>query len=75
MLAPFSDMSVDHLGSISVLKLPIDLKPDSDPVHSGPHRAGPKVRELQHTAIYRMLEQDVTDPVPTEWTVPIVFAL
>lgn len=74
MMKKHESMWVRHLGWIMVAKHSIVLNiPDAPPVHSAPHRAGPKQRELGRKEINNIQETGVAEPAVTEWISPVVF--
>eukprot|EP00170_Pyropia_yezoensis_P000410 contig_2262_g411 len=50
----------------------IQLKPDANPVHLQPYRAGPHRRDEIEKQITKMLKMDVTEPSDGEWAFPVV---
>lgn len=67
MLAKFENMSVGHLGSITVVPLRMKIdKSNYRPIHSALHQAGANASEFERQEIETMLPLDVIEPTQTD---------
>ena len=74
MLRKYEEMWNGSLGKISVTEHRIQLRPDAQPVHMQPYRAGPKAREFENAEVQHMLKDTVIEPAQSEWASPVVIA-
>lgn len=75
MLIKFQSIWDSDIGRISVSNHCIKFSNDNTkPVHPACYLAGPTTREFAKSEIEKMLAKNITEPVQTEWSAPILFA-
>lgn len=74
MLGQLAGIFEGHLFPSKATKYRIELTSRQvRPIHSAPHRAGPKVRVLKKEKLEKMTKMGVIEASHTEWASPIVF--